>query len=210
MNNPLRYRDLTFYQTTYNEFEGTEYSGIQVVKNRGWMIPYVCCMFVVVGLVAQFYQTLTSHLSKSNRPKKAVNLSRSGGIQNRGQSVSMDDSEAVEPKTSYWLAWGPTIVLVGIFGLYTASLGARSISPKVTKAKGSDIRLDLFAQLPVTYGGRVQPLDSFARNTARSLGNREYVIDEFGKKQPGNFAGWQTLFLVPKHQKNIRFCASKI
>ena len=172
MNNPLRYRDLTFYQTTYNKFEGQEYSGIQVVKNRGWMIPYVCCMFVVVGLVAQFYQTLTTHLSKTSRQKDSVPLAELADVGKPGSN------------TSFWYVWGPTIVLMGIFGLYTASKAARSISAKVTKAKGSDIRLDLFGRLPVTFGGRVQPLDSFARNTARRLGNREYVIDEFGNKQP--------------------------
>ena len=174
MNNPLRYRDLTFYQTTYNKVEGVEYSGIQIVKNRGWMIPYVCCMFVVVGLVAQFYQSLTSYLAS---PKRKNELQPSPEIL---------DGKALKAASapSYWWVWGPTIALVGIFGMYTASKAARSISPKVTKAKGSDIRLDLLGRLPVTYGGRVQPLDSFARNTARRLGNREYVTDEFGNKQP--------------------------
>ena len=162
MNNPLRYRDQTFYQVSYQEdADGNEYSGIQVVRNRGWMIPYVCCMFVVVGLVAQFQQSLTSYLSKRAR----------------------STSDNVDGEKS-WGTWVPTFALLGLFGLYYGSQLARSVSPVVTKAKGSEIRLDLLGQIPVTDKGRVQPLDSFARNIARKLGNREKVMDGLGHKQP--------------------------
>ena len=59
MNNPLRYAGETFYQTSYQQDNfGREISVLQIVKNRGWMIPYVCCMFVVIGLVAQFGTSL--------------------------------------------------------------------------------------------------------------------------------------------------------
>ena len=75
-------------------------------------------------------------------------------------------------------------MLVGLFSLYAGSKAGRSFSPKITKSKDSQLRLDLLGRLPVTDGGRVQPLDSFARNTARRLCNREEVPDQFGKKQP--------------------------
>ena len=163
MNNPLRYQDQTFYQVTYGENEGVEFSGIQIVRNKGWMIPYVCCMFVVVGLVAQFQQSLISYLSKNNHISDAKDNGKNG---------------------TNWLAWAPTIVLVGIFGIYGASKFARSMSPTLTKSKASEIRLDLLGQLPVTFDGRVQPLDSFARNLSRQMSNREFIADEFGKKQP--------------------------
>jgi len=51
MNNPLRYSGETFYQSGMNRLEdGRELTILQVVTNYGWMIPYVCCMFTVVGL----------------------------------------------------------------------------------------------------------------------------------------------------------------
>ncbi len=167
MNNPLRYRDETFYQVTYQKDEesGNELSGIQIVRNRGWMIPYVCCMFVVVGLVAQFQQTLTGFLMKSGR--------------------KLDGSEtATATQRARLAAWLPTILLLGVGGLYFGSQLAQSIAPTVTKAEGSEIRLDLLGKMPVTYGGRVQPLDSYARNLARQLSNREEVKDGLGFNQP--------------------------
>ena len=58
MNNPLRFAGETFYQSSYNEdpATGKQSTGLQVVTNTGWRIPYVSCMMVVVGLFAQFGQ----------------------------------------------------------------------------------------------------------------------------------------------------------
>ena len=68
MNNPLRYADETFYQSNYErDLSGNEITVLQVVRNKGWMIPYVCCMFTVIGLVAQFGSSLTAHLEKQRK-----------------------------------------------------------------------------------------------------------------------------------------------
>ncbi|MCI0683951.1 MAG: cytochrome c biogenesis protein ResB, partial [Gemmataceae bacterium] len=66
MNNPLRLFGDTFYQSGYHEpsyFFG-ERSTLSVVTNGGWMIPYVCCMIVAVGLLFQFCQTLWRFLTR--------------------------------------------------------------------------------------------------------------------------------------------------
>ena len=56
MNNPLRYARLTFYQSGYlPDDSGTV---LQVVRNDSWMIPYLACMIVFVGMAAQFIQSL--------------------------------------------------------------------------------------------------------------------------------------------------------
>jgi hypothetical protein len=56
MNNPLRYARLTFYQSGYlPDDSGTV---LQVVRNDSWMIPYLSCMIVFVGMAAQFVQSL--------------------------------------------------------------------------------------------------------------------------------------------------------
>jgi hypothetical protein len=56
MNNPLRYARRTFYQSGYlPDDSGTI---LQVVRNDSWMIPYLSCMIVFVGMAAQFIQSL--------------------------------------------------------------------------------------------------------------------------------------------------------
>ncbi len=53
MNNPLRYRGDTLYQSGFDE--NTERGTIlQVVSNESWMIPYVACMVVATGMLAHF------------------------------------------------------------------------------------------------------------------------------------------------------------
>ena len=52
MNNPLRYAKRTFYQSGY--LPNDEGTVLQVVKNDSWMIPYLSCMIVFIGMAAQF------------------------------------------------------------------------------------------------------------------------------------------------------------
>ena len=56
MNNPLRYARRTFYQSGYLPNDGG--TVLQVVRNDTWMIPYLSCMIVFVGMAAQFWQSL--------------------------------------------------------------------------------------------------------------------------------------------------------
>ncbi len=53
MNNPLRYRGDTLYQSSWDGTVGTT-TTLQVVSNSGWMVPYLGCMIVAVGLLGQF------------------------------------------------------------------------------------------------------------------------------------------------------------
>jgi hypothetical protein len=63
MNNPLRYRGDTLYQSSFDA-ETEKGTVLQVVDNRGWMAPYVACMIVAVGLVGQFQLHLLEFLRK--------------------------------------------------------------------------------------------------------------------------------------------------
>ncbi|MCF7687764.1 MAG: cytochrome c biogenesis protein ResB [Cephaloticoccus sp.] len=51
MNNPLRYAGLTFYQASY---VGDHTTILQVVHNPSWMLPYVSCVMMMLGLLIQF------------------------------------------------------------------------------------------------------------------------------------------------------------
>jgi hypothetical protein len=52
MNNPLRYAGLTFYQ--YQMDSERNSSVLQVVRNPSWLVPYIACILMGLGLVIQF------------------------------------------------------------------------------------------------------------------------------------------------------------
>lgn len=57
MNNPLRYGGETFYQSGYDE-NNPKVTILQVVRNPGWLTPYVSCGLVSAGLLIQFMSHL--------------------------------------------------------------------------------------------------------------------------------------------------------
>jgi hypothetical protein len=61
MNNPLRYSGLTFYQAS---FEGEHISILQVVRNPSWVLPYISCILMALGLVVQFSIHLVGFIRK--------------------------------------------------------------------------------------------------------------------------------------------------
>ncbi|NDC82799.1 ResB protein required for cytochrome C biosynthesis [bacterium] len=56
MNNPLRYRGDTFYQASFGA-DGKS-TILQVVRNRGWLFPYVSCSIIGIGLLVHFWGSL--------------------------------------------------------------------------------------------------------------------------------------------------------
>jgi hypothetical protein len=66
MNNPLRYGGETYYQGGFEP--GDTVSILQVVRNPGWITPYVACLMVGAGLLVQFL----SHLIKFSRKRAAA------------------------------------------------------------------------------------------------------------------------------------------
>jgi len=52
MNHPLRYRGKAFYQASFGK--GDTLSILQVVDNPGWLVPYVACVLVGLGLLVHF------------------------------------------------------------------------------------------------------------------------------------------------------------
>ncbi len=53
MNNPLRYAGLTFYQASF-EPGNDQVTILQVVRNPSWLIPYIACTMMTLGLIWQF------------------------------------------------------------------------------------------------------------------------------------------------------------
>jgi hypothetical protein len=62
MNHPLRYRGETFYQQSFLVGDGG--TVLQVVENPGWMIPYISCALVSLGMMIHFGITLIRYMKR--------------------------------------------------------------------------------------------------------------------------------------------------
>ncbi|MFM1769428.1 MAG: hypothetical protein RJA22_1957 [Verrucomicrobiota bacterium] len=61
MNNPLRYGGYTFYQSSFdprNDELVNKVTILQVVRNPGWLTPYLACGVMTLGLMVQFLMHL--------------------------------------------------------------------------------------------------------------------------------------------------------
>ena len=61
MNQPLRYQGRTFYQASY---EGETVTILQVVQNPGWLLPYLSCVIITLGLLVHFALSLRRSLTR--------------------------------------------------------------------------------------------------------------------------------------------------
>jgi cytochrome c biogenesis factor len=55
MNHPLRYKDYTVYQASYDMEGGVPHSTLAVVKNSMRLMPYIACFVVFFGLALHFF-----------------------------------------------------------------------------------------------------------------------------------------------------------
>lgn len=62
MNAPMRHRGETFYQGSFLADETT--TVLQVVNNPGWLMPYISCVMVSLGMIVHFGMYLTKFLSR--------------------------------------------------------------------------------------------------------------------------------------------------
>jgi ABC-type transport system involved in cytochrome c biogenesis permease subunit len=71
MNDPLRYRGETFYQSNFDRT--TEKATVlQVVRNPGWQLPYLACVLVSVGLLIHFLMGMTQYLTRLKKQNDAA------------------------------------------------------------------------------------------------------------------------------------------
>ena len=65
MNHPLRYAGLTFYQASFSQDELT--TVLQVVRNPGWILPYISVALMGFGMLYQFLFHFIKFLNKRRR-----------------------------------------------------------------------------------------------------------------------------------------------
>ena len=62
MNNPLRYRGYTFFQAGFDDNDTT--TVLQVAQNPSWLVPYISCALIVLGMLLQFGMHLFSFVKR--------------------------------------------------------------------------------------------------------------------------------------------------
>ncbi|BDU75490.1 cytochrome c biogenesis protein ResB [Mesoterricola sediminis] len=67
MNQPLRYEGRAFYQASFGK--GDKLSILQVVQNPGWLIPYISCTLITLGLLIHFGLTLRRSMKRRQEQK---------------------------------------------------------------------------------------------------------------------------------------------
>ncbi|MGL4515025.1 MAG: cytochrome c biogenesis protein CcsA [Lacipirellulaceae bacterium] len=167
MNNPLRYGGDTLYQSSFdNTTEQTTF--LQVVSNTGWMIPYVSCMLVGLGMLTQFGLTLGRFVRR--RAEEGV----------RELAAQAAKPRAATAGRGVWTH--PTLLVPVVAALLTGGYLASKARPAGDRPAGFD--LDRFGAQGVAEGGRVKPLDTLARNTVQYVSGRQEVlpIDEKDKR----------------------------
>ncbi len=181
MNEPFRYGGETFYQSGYRRdpVTGVGTTTLQVVTNFGWMIPYVACMIVAIGMLAHFSQTLVRFLRRREEGRLA--------------SAKREPRTSRHPKYSL-LRQGAAD---GQWSLIAVGFLAMPRSRPVPRRDEMD--LYAFGKLPVEMGGRVQPIDTLARNSLRMISLREQYLDENGEYQPA--VKWLLDLIVPPRSR---------
>lgn len=70
MNQPLRYEGRTFYQASFGK--GDTLSVLNVVSNPGWLLPYISCVLITLGLLVHFGITLRRSIRRRQATQEAL------------------------------------------------------------------------------------------------------------------------------------------
>jgi ABC-type transport system involved in cytochrome c biogenesis permease subunit len=163
MNHPLRYRGETFFQSgVLPDDSGTV---LQVVNNPGWILPYVSCTVITLGLLVHFGLMLSTFLRK--RMAQLADRAVAPAPARPSRMPELDTA-------ARYLPWAAAL-------LAAVYLGAQAIPPS---AKSGQMDLYEFDKIPVQQGGRIKPLDTIARTSLTVISERQEFEDENGKKQP--------------------------
>lgn len=167
MNHPLRHGGLTFYQASF--LPGDRTSILQVVKNPAWVMPYVSCAIGGLGLVIHFGIVLVGFLRGRSRVEDLVSRNKGGTLALR-ETASDVECRGANGNGSEGArkARGGVAFPAVVTGLCLAYLIWLTIPGK---SEGLD--LGGLGEIPVSFDGRTQPLDSVARNALRVISGRQ-------------------------------------
>lgn len=194
MNHPLRHRGETFYQlstlaniTASGDQKDTG-TVLQVVKNPGWILPYVSCIVVTLGMFIHFGFSIVRFRNKrAAKPKEPQpNLNPAVPV---AKTLAVSSHHQLDSLQKYF-PWA----VVGVCALYTAGL----LFPKQETYK--DFDLSAFGAIPVLDDGRVKPLDSLARTKMLFISGRSEFEDQAGNTHPAILWLLETLATDDPHK----------
>lgn len=58
MNEPLRYKGYSFFQSSFDQQKEVEVTVLNVVYNKGWIFPYISTLIIFAGLLVHFVMRL--------------------------------------------------------------------------------------------------------------------------------------------------------
>lgn len=147
MNNPLRYAGETFYQASFKQ--GDTGTILLVVRNPGWLIPYIACTMVGLGMLYHFAGSLLGFLRRRHK------------VQASAARVTGETRD---------------FRLGGVFPWIGASLGlVIALAGLFQKSGNGAYDIASFGRIPVSAGGRVKPFDTVARNALMVASGRQSV-----------------------------------
>ncbi|MDR3227810.1 MAG: cytochrome c biogenesis protein ResB [Puniceicoccales bacterium] len=171
MNHPLHHGGHTFFQSSFRAPQhGVATTILMVVKNSGWWLPYASTYLVSAGLLLQFLLSMWKFLGRGKAQKTATATAAASAT------------------------------VAACLLAFMAATPAAQAADAAANVPADAAVLDAFAKLPVQYNGRIQPADTFARNTLLILGGKQKVaLSEteaavFGKK-PSQWSGADKAFL---------------
>jgi hypothetical protein len=65
MNHPLRYKGKTYFQASFAQNDTV--SIFQVVDNPGWLLPYLSCLMITLGMCIQFMSGLLGFIKRGKK-----------------------------------------------------------------------------------------------------------------------------------------------
>ncbi len=202
MNHPLRYAGETFYQASFRM--GDQTTILQVVRNPAWLIPYISCTMVGLGLLMHFGMHLLKFIERVNKPAPAgtaremddlvpagVGSSGNGNGNGNGNGHGKaavatikrgGKKRAPAPATALLTArrHGSAIPAT----IITVMCGLQLFSAPFSNKPSGPAGMDDFAHVPVSFEGRTMPLDSLARNSLRILSGKDTISLDNGEEVP--------------------------
>lgn len=184
MNNPLRFADETFYQSGYTQDAGTgvERTMLSVVANSGWMMPYVGCMLVGVGMMVHFLTLLVRFLTRGDAvPLSADEQARAHAL---AEKLGIRPAApAPSPKLDRKKASFKAKLFAG--GMTLLALIYVGMSARPPKSKSMSFDYYRFGQIPVVSEGRVKPIESAATSALLTIsGKSQMEVEPENPKPP--------------------------
>lgn len=167
MNNPLRYRGETYYQSSYDRLpSGVEVTSLQVVQNSGWLIPYVACSITALGMCVHFAGTLRRFVRRRSQERRlALEDKKSLAFNQQADGLS---------KPSAWPVY-TAVAAAAIFAFLM--LVPWSAVMNTMRPQNRDQKFDMHAagKIPVQFGGRVMPLAAFSEQMVKAISNKSSI-----------------------------------